>query len=1550
MLPILRRMKRVSVFAIVAVMAQLFISSQAWACQDEVRRELKSARTLLFYAMSTSNSRVELDMAQEHLDEAARLLETCAHRDLRSDLASMQRDLDSRREIASENLNYQLPLYDVMFGHRRDFNTVDDHDEVLIEDLCARILEQPSDVRAQWNVPAVHSWVVFKRPASTELHSVAIEYLSENSGMYVLQLMEYPEAYFAQPDSGQVPFTQEGYAELAEKITAKFGLNQLYLFAFDDKGKIEDLELQYTGVSVLKFDADTQEISQLLYLEDFKSDKRPAFHRSIGFILVYLVLTLAIGLLMSWKKGRPQNLPRSIARLGGASAMFAVAFGVTLAIGRTYGATPVEFASSAHALFSISLYPIVLPILLMMLLHVYRTIVFKGVEMEEHTRSIYWVGLGLIPLPLIAFGLFKSQGASVWIPLFALPVIGAAVFALGKGLRQAKSLRISSTLYWLTICLSGASLMGAAFAAQSFPSDLMGYAPLPLSFVLPIIAYQFILPRRVQQMHAPVSPSNLQKDSLLEHYPGLRKAIEGFCKQGDANIAELTMEAGWGRTTAIEKEIIPLLESDGFSVLRTDLKSSLKNGHSGHIVLAESLRDQNRDVANILHDVTANQSLNITEKAIKFLLSIFTYTDVSSVIGRVRSFNPELIAFELLDYFSNHFSSTVFWWIDDAELLDEEALNFLTTCLNSNQLRQRPDGTPILKIVLTGHHKTIEEAGIAVTSLHAEKINKPDLALQVLQKSFNGHKLSGGLKEDLKELLDPVLEDGSFNLNAVQALVEYLIADGQIECTPLQFSGNEGTLNGEQLEWHATDPIRSLPLDALASALNQIADTSVTFAPETQQLLQIAGSIGVQFDIRVLAQASKLQNHEVLMLLSPAEAAGVIWDDPGEDYVYHFRSRNIKDTYFHELDVQGGEMRQLDRELLRTTGTAAEELFRSNPSDLHLLQCAAQQFWLLRETLRHRDHAIELYEDLAEICDARSMSSLHGLCLWRLSDLTGEALNIFVKLVEHELNSHHKLPESLFSRAVERALGEIGAPSSDGAELCLHLLTSLLRSQRKSEAIYQQLIDQFEALCPAEDCILRTRHAFNNLYFWANLKDADSRTATIAQLEELAASLSSDASPEARSLMGEILNSMAGILVDRHDAPELGLEALNRRLQLLPGCEGLSLDACIDRFVGDDQSMHAEALSPLTWSERKGLAVAVNYAVRALFKLKKLDTLLAQKAWRINAHFLELRGQIIAMSFAAWHQVREGTFDSDLVSNLEDQMRLMKLSALEASATDYLNLLALALIQRTHATNPNVRVSDSTLDSCMSRLLRLLENPDRRLAHRVQFTPPGQDSDLVSLICEHRSALLLHSGQTFFDHAAMQLVEALSLNSGSLRVPTDRVLHLLRHFADISDSERQSLLAERPALSPSDLTSMLCLDGSHFHEAGPVGSLPQLREEISKIMSSRKALVDFYRPAPNGTFEIGLCYDFKETIGKDGIVEVTPDNAHQVQHVRRGDHNRVPTLPSTPPETSWLRFVLKCDMSERTATLITAYAGSYAPPFGNDAFWSRWALVTSATT
>ena len=1539
-------MKRVSVFAIAALMVQLFSGSHAWACQDEVRSELKAARTLLFYAMSTSNSRVELDMAQEHLNEASQLLATCAHSGLQSELESVQRDLDSRREIASDNLNYQLPLYDVMFGHRRDFNTVDDHDEVLIEDLCAGILEQPSDVRAQWSVPAVHSWVVFKQPASTEHHNVAIEYLSENSGMYVLQLMEYPEAYFAPPDSGDGSFSHADFAKLAAKITAKFGLKQLYLFAFDDKGQIENLELQYTGVSVLKFDANAQEIRPLLYLEDFKANKRPAFHRSIWFALGYWILTLAIGLLMSWKQGRPQNLTRSIARLAGASAMFAIAFGVTLATGRMYGATPVEFAGSSQALFSIALYSIVLPILLMMLLHVYRTLVFKGVEMEEDIRSIYWVGLGLIPLPLIAYGLFKSQGASVWIPLLALPAIGAAVFALGKGLRQAKSNRISPTRAWSTICLSGGGLMGAAFVAQSFPSDLTSYAPLAVGFVLPIIAYQFILPRRVEQIHSPASPSNIQKVTLLENYPGLREALEKFWKQGEAGIAELTMEAGWGRTTAIEKEILPLLESEGFSVLRTDLKNSLKEGFSGHIMLADSLRAQNRDVANILHDVNANQSLDITEKAFKFLASIFTDVDVSSGIERVRRFNPELVAFELLDYFSNHFSSTVFWWIDDAELLDEQATGFLTICLAQNQLRERPDGTPILKIVLTGRPKALEETGIALTSLHADRINKPDLALQVLQKSFNGHKLSGGLKEDLKELLDPVLEDGSFNLNAVQALVEYLIADGQIECPPLQSTGYEGTPNDSQLEWQATAPIRSLPLDALASALNQIADTSVTFSPETQQLLQIAGSIGVQFDIRILAKASKMQNHEVLMLLNPAEAAGVIWDDPSEDYVYHFKSRNIKDSYFQELEPQSSEMRQLDRELLRTTGTAAEELFRSNPEDLHLLQCAAQQFWLLRETLRHRDHAITLYEDLAKISDVRSMSSLYGLCLWRLLDLTREALNIFVKLVEHELNSHHKLPESVFSLAAERALHEIGEPSSNGAELCLHLLTSLLRSQRKSEAIYPQLVNQFVALCPAEDEVLHTRHAFNNLYFFADLRDAESRTATIAQLEQLAASLSTDANLDARSLKGEVLNSMAGILIDRHDAPELGLKALNRRLLLLPGCEGLRLDSCIDRFVGDDQSMHDEALTPLTWSERKGLAVAVNYAVRALFKLGKLNTSLAQKAWRINAHFLELRGQIIAMSFAAWHQVREEAFDSDLVSNLEDQMRLMKLSALEASATDYLNLLALALIQRTHSTNPQVRVSDSTLDSCMARLLRLFENPDRS-AHRVKFTPPGQDSELVSLICKHRSALLLHSGHALADHKAMQLVEALSLDGGSLRVPTDRALHLLRHFTGISDSERQALLAERPDLSPTDLASMLCLDGSHFREAGPVGSLSRLLEEISNIMTSRNAMIDFYRPDKDGIFEIGLCCDLKETIGKDGIIEVTPENDHQVQHIRRGDHDWVPVMPATPLETSWLRFVLKCDMSERTATLITAYAGSYAPPFGNDAFWSRWALVTS---
>ena len=1520
-----------------------------------VEHELKAAKTLMFYAMTAANSRNELDQVKQHLDRAEAGLQGCTGvNDATWDRCSealklLQSDLASREAIARDNLNYQLPLYDVMFGHREDFNTVDEHDEVLIEDLCARILEQPSDQRSLWSVPSVHSWVVFKQPTAPEIHNVAIEYLSAHSNQYVLQVMEYPAAYFdAFPQGDSAELVNEWHGQLAAELARKYGLNHLYLFAFDNKGELEDLSLQYTGVSVLKFDAKAQELIPLQYLEGFKVDKQPAFRNALAAVVLYLLVVLLIGTALSKVKGRPFR--RSLGRLAGTAAVFALVLAVALTVGRMYGATPTEFARSVHARASIGLYAVLLPLLLLACLHVYRVIVYKGAELEADLRSVYWVGLSLIPAPLMGFACFKAPASDWWLPALGVPVYLVSVFALSKAFRQAKSHNATATQTWITLGLSAASIIATTFVLQAFPATLAGFTPLVFAAIAPAVAYRFVLPHRKALQSTTPDSSAAKNDRPLRHYKGLNDAFSNFLNDRALAIAELRMEAGWGRTTALQRHVNNLKADGDHAILHSDLKSCLESGN-GHVLLAESLRkSDDTDIANIIHDATANQSLNFTQKVVKVVLSIFTDTDPTPAFERLRKFDPDQTAFELLDHLANQYDRTVIWWVDDAELLDEAAVAFLVACLAQNQQRKRPDGTLLLKIILSPAanlstlQQHLEAAKIPLTLLEATTIEKRVLAHELLQKQHQGYPLADRLIEELKVLIRPELEAGHFNLNAVNALIEYLIDGNQLKLEEHATAAYRDDPASTRKEWVAEGALHALPLEVLAPALNRQVDTSVQYSQESQQLLQIAAAVGVRFDIRVIARAANLPTHEALMLLDPAERAGLIWDDPGEDYVYHFRSRHLKDMHFKEPEAGERQMRQLDRELLRTTGKAAESLFRELPDAWSLLQMAAHQFWLLYASPQHRDHAIDLYEELAEHCEGIGLAQVYGLCIKRLLVLTAYDLHVDVKHLEFALNTHHILPEALLNEAAGRVLA-LREETSTGAELCLLLLTSLHRARRQSDPLFDQLSQHFEKLCPAEATELHYRAAFNAVYFLADLREPRVREETVAQLLELALEIPAHNSKEMRSLRGEILNSAAGILVDRHGEAARGLEVLTQRFQLLTGHETDSLEQALDHFVSDEGVVQPEAMKGLTWSESKGLALGANVAVRAWFKSGSLDSLTAKKAWKINAYLQEYRGQVNALSYGAWLQVQRGRFDADLVENIEAQLLLVQTTALQATSFDCLSMLAVAMMHRVHRDGVE-QVRTDTLSSCLTLFAERLKKSTLP-AQFVFVTPPGQSQDVVELICDCRKALLggANAQDEWLYHKAFTALEALNMSDAAVEVPVDRSLHLLRHFTHISEEEAQALMSENPGLTQAELQSKLNLAGSHFFPDGPVGSLATLEAEVTRLVRSQAASVDFFRPSDRGGCTIGLAFCFDEAVGEEGIARVNSSNKDLVRHECRGNHDRVPVLHMPAPASRWLRFVLHCDTDRHVLTLITAYAGSFAPPFEEKDFWSNWALI-----
>lgn len=1552
---------------------QCFSNAINYKVQDSIAEYIQQTRVNLYYAMATGNSRNELLDARNNLSSAIKLLDensdldSIAQKKFESQIQHLSLDIESRLSIAKDNLNYKLPLYDVMYSHRNDLNTVDEYTEILVEDLCQDLLNQPSDHRSTWNIPSVYSWVVFKQDESTELYNVAIEFLSENSNQYVTQLMEYPEGFF---DDSAGEKSREKINDYAKSLCSKFGIEKLYVFEFDNDALLSESSLNYRSLRVLRYNLKQNTTEPLLHINRFKTDRNAAFISACLIAMITALSTMSI-LLFYWRKKSKASRRKTLyqfVRLAGILILFGVLLFSVLYLGRNYGASPTSFFYEFSSICSALLYPVLLPVGLILLLRVYRTTYKQAVEHEYDLFVVYAFAFLLLYLPLICFAYFKSPDSNWWLPLTSIPGYLIAAFALAKILHRKKHHQLSMLHHWVALGAIWLSVICTTACIQIFPDTMIDFIALGISTCFPIMV-TLTITGKSSENRSGLSVMSVSEDSITSFYPHLKESIEQFVNSSSTMIACVNLDRGWGKTTIKEMFGIPFLQSRKDRMVFVTNARSGKADQAGHVNLAASIRPFSVEAANIIHDPDAAKSLSWAQKITTVGLSIVSDINPSSAFDKLKQFKPEIISDELIDFLAITFSETVYWWIDDFEMLDGEAMHFLFACAQKSGETRRDDGSPVLKLIYTARPKrqieqakklkleqflhSCSSAAIEIQPLINHGAEKKELLSHVVGKNFEAHPLSEECQESIKDLLEPFINDDAleFNLNVVDGLLNYLREEGLLEIKELSKEHYDNSSTQVKQHWELNPAIHTLDLASLIQVLNKEVNQMIHFSPEINRTIEVAAAIGTRFDVRILREAMERPHLEIMNHLHEAEKAGVIWDDPAHDYIFHFRSKTYRETFFRTPEAGSKKMTQIERDMLRITGEIAEKLYEKHPEEIHLLEFSAEQAWILKHSDLEKKRAIKFYSELIEKYDLYGLAHKRGQALERLSKLQPNSLSTYLKRVDHELNTNHTLSSSTSSEATQR-IEDITGKSYEGAALGLVLMTSAYRGNRSQ---VDELAKIYKEICPDDAQNLDLRYEFNEIYFTADLKTDPGRKSAIEQLTVLSNKIDASSSTNLRELKGEILNAIAGIYIDRMKNSDAGIAILRERLHLFPSSEKREFMEEINQFVSYG-NVSIEACKEMTWSERKGLAMALNYAVRAHFQKGQgqLPEKLSYYTILINRYFAESKGESLALSYAAWEHVRCNNWSQNLIDLIEAYFSLIKTKRIHASAVDYLNVIALAIIAKTHQSVQSESVSPSTVSSCLNRLFLLIEGAESKM-QQLYFTPPGQECNLVEIIADGLKMLneknISPSSMGISPEHERRLC-ALDFRNKTVVFSTDSKLHLLRHFSEVPESLFEELINEKPELTVDDIKQKINLPGSSFIKDGPIKSIKDLEQAISKAMGTFELGMDTMSVGTDQVtgdvsyrFCFALNYEKNTPIGYEGIAQLTEERKAMVKYVDRGKTKDVPTIKLEREETSWLRFVIRISEQSNVATVITAYTGSYAPPFQNKEFWKNWALI-----
>ena len=257
---------------------------------------MERAEIASFYSSSYLNGYYELELACDYLDSAESALSSIQDSLLSKKysfrLNSLKDELSVAKDIAADNLNYIYPHYSLISGYRNDFNIIDAPDELLVEDVLLKILEQADPFFKGSLIDNTHYILVNVTPFDLSMLGVCTDFLAAETDHYAIK-----------PHEVSLILGEDGYLRYQnnemlksdwDKVFQFYSIDKIYNFSVADNGSIIE-NLYYKGATLNVINRSDSVPVTVKYSEAFKMDKSESFYDSLYILIAsYIVFFLLI--------------------------------------------------------------------------------------------------------------------------------------------------------------------------------------------------------------------------------------------------------------------------------------------------------------------------------------------------------------------------------------------------------------------------------------------------------------------------------------------------------------------------------------------------------------------------------------------------------------------------------------------------------------------------------------------------------------------------------------------------------------------------------------------------------------------------------------------------------------------------------------------------------------------------------------------------------------------------------------------------------------------------------------------------------------------------------------------------------------------------------------------------------------------------------------------------------------------------------------------------------------------------------------------------------
>lgn len=1478
--------------------------------------------------MAKGNSFSELNRAEHYLKLAQVGLDECSVNDssrieLNRRISALQVDIDARKEIGVDNLNYRYPFYDLLVGKRGDYNLVDDTHEVLLESVLEQMISQPDPTNKGLIRDLGTFAVILGNIDDRVTYNVMVEYLAENTDHYVFQLFELEKLGYDLKTLAVDSITRQS---LQKELADAYDFDELDVYLVNDIAKLEDDNLHYSSCQLNRYYADDGATRKFRYIEEFRSERNELYsHLKTLFLLALVVLVIIMYLVWILLDGGAESfrvgtndftkrtvrwlsfLPEYIFSVGTSFfALFTASLIHFLLLDLL--AQPTSFYGESAAILSSLWITAGVPITLFFVIFIIYRLRNTGSYYRRNQWTAYSKSFLLVVAGYGSLLYFKSPSDfRLLLFLFASTTVILASYNLCRDNRSFQALTTQHALNAQTAFSLVLIVLSVAQLSAYSGSEIL-QAALMLTAGVNVGAEKII--HRIAVSVDNTDKSAVIKKSIFDGIEQIENVIEVLLKQEQSKVYSVQMPNGSGKTSLLKhlQHKFNKRVSGGSSVALF--------GDCDKVVVDEDpfepLREAFSDIG--LDTVIYDRSGEKAKLGVSKGLGTISPID-EDVVGTALSWlspkkSHESIVFTLLDELKRKGLDKLLLIIDDYHLVDSESASLV------NELRKQSElNKDVAVIIVLGLNSNSDVFNQDNEDLVREQLLNFDDSLHahVLERflddvSIETYPLSTNCKSIITALVNRSVQ--KTNLVVLTDVIENMFREKVLflEGGRIEVAADHASLHLEDFAKH------DFGLD--------------NYDGLKRQILQCAACMGRIFDKSLVASVLGVNAFHLTEDLDVLEKNQLVFDEPELDQRYRFVSDTVRQRILRDMSP-GPTISQRRRDYhkaifdeIQSRAKKDEKIFVANP---HLYPIFLDQLRQLGKLSDSRELALRALNEVFESCITNGNVAVAKTTMNHLVQLSPNSNERIIQGAELQLETSGTLNESQYQALLSVVTDEIVQESYFSK---LHVINLLVRSTGTSNhESKQERLSGLKILGLREknvEPIDAYRWRFNLNYFIQ--PDFDALKILI---DEVAADV--QLGDSYRYLYWELINAYggSGLIDGRFNVSQnckAGVQLVN---QVLVGIAE-QLEITVDEFINRLKRGEMGNLSPKT---QKTLCFSLNYLGRGYLgeglHNNEQSVKFLQTSVVVNDRINDQRGLLMALS----HLIRAHSGNSANKQALQAWSKYVELIPKddEISLLFGLNHL-LVLIDASE-------FDDFDHKPVGQLILRIAEEVSN---DKLMKKFPSEDSmyplESLGLIFE-KVELPLSSSNAILQRLGLNTLKGIQLTQDTRK-------HISRHFLTetvqtvaIESDEREKV-------------------GSKFNSSfadSPEALIDRLSRHNDSILIRG---IEFLNPK---TLKVRLELEFPDSTGFDALVPIDSVDETALETITRDGVKCYLVEGCSMSKTNKLCVVIVggLDTVESSSgeshdvtlggfkwSLQTAWAGRYAPPLSEShPFWKRFAFV-----